>query len=91
MANLIKMDLRRLFRSPMFLITLSVAAVFNILLTVGMAMLTKMFASAQAVTPTILSDVVSNPFVLPIFSILIMLFPPSVGQGSPPGVGSSGS
>ena len=71
MANLIKMDLRRLFRSPMFLITLSVAAVFNILLTVGMAMLTKMFASAQAVTPTILSDVVSNPFVLPIFSILM--------------------
>ena len=71
MANLIKMDMRRLFRSPMFLITLSVVAVFNILMTVGATMLVKTFGAGQAVAPTILSDVISNPFVLPIFSILM--------------------
>lgn len=71
MANLIKMDLRRLFRSPMFLITLSVVAVFNVLLTIGATMLTKMFAAGQAAAPTVISDVVANPFVLQIFSILM--------------------
>ena len=71
MANLIKMDMRRMFRSPMFFISLSVIAVFNILMTVGTTMLAKMFAAGQAAAPTVLSDVVANPFILPIFSILM--------------------
>lgn len=71
MANLIKMDMRRMFRSPMFLITVSVVAVFNILLTVGLAVLVKLFGAGQEVAPTVFSDVLANPFVLPLFSILM--------------------
>ena len=60
MANLIKMDMRRMFRSPMFLITVSVVAVFNILLTVGLAVLVKLFGAGQEVAPTVFSDVLAT-------------------------------
>ena len=71
MANLIKMDMRRMFRSPMFLITVSVVALFDILSTVGAVFLVNSFAAGQVIPPTVLSDVVANPFVMSLLSILM--------------------
>ena len=48
MANLIRMDLRRMFRSPMFFVSLAVIGVFNILLNVGLTMAARFFVPSQA-------------------------------------------
>ena len=73
MANLIKMDMRRLFRSPFFIIAVSVVAVFNILSTVAMTLLSNMFSADQTVTQEVLSHAVSAPFYLSLLSILMFV------------------
>lgn len=70
MANLLKMDIRRLFHSPMFIISLSVIAVFNIILNILIAVFSKLFGGA-AVEPTLLSSTITSPFILPLFIIVM--------------------
>ena len=71
MANLIKMDLRRMFRSPMFLVSLSVVAVFNIVLNVVLTIVTKLFIPVANTPSEALSTVIATPFFLAIFIILM--------------------
>lgn len=71
MANLIKMDLRRVLLSPMFFVSLSVIALFNILLNIAITGISKFFAP-EAMSSATLSSVVSTPFFLDIFIILML-------------------
>lgn len=75
MANLIKMDLRRVFRTPMFYISLSIVAVFNILLNVALTSISKFFmasvASGESIKPFALTEAIASPFYVPLFVILM--------------------
>ena len=71
MANLIRMDLRRMFRSPMFFISLAVIGVFNILLNVGLTTAARFFVPSAAIPPVTLTSSVVSPFYLPFFIILM--------------------
>lgn len=72
MGNLIKMDLRRLFHSPMFYISVAVVAVLNIVLNIFLSMIVMMFAGASAAEPSTLSSYICSPFFLPLFIILML-------------------
>lgn len=73
MARLIKMDMRRLFRSPMFYIMMSVVAAFNIISTVVVNVASKIFLNGEVTQTTVLSDAVCSPFVLPILIVLMFI------------------
>ena len=49
MANLIKMDLRRLFLSKVFYITMGIVAFLNIVILTAIPLLTKMFAPGECI------------------------------------------
>ena len=71
MANLIRMDLRRMFRSPMFFISLAVIGVFNILLNVGFTAAARFFVPTEVMPPATLTSSIVSPFYLPFFIILM--------------------
>lgn len=70
MGNLIKMDLRRMLHSPMFFISLSVVAAFNIILNVVFTLLSKVFVPTENAT-MLLSNTIATPFFLTFFIILM--------------------
>lgn len=71
MANLIKMDMRRMLHAPMFYITLIIVSAFNILLNFALVSVAKLFMSSQAVKPTTFSDIITTPFFIPLLIILM--------------------
>ncbi|MBQ5640272.1 MAG: hypothetical protein IIV05_00550 [Ruminococcus sp.] len=71
MANLIRMDLRRMFRSPMFFISLAVIGVFNLLLNVGFTAAARFFVPTEVMPPATLTSSIVSPFYLPFFIILM--------------------
>lgn len=71
MANLIRMDLRRMFRSPMFFVSLAVIGVFNILLNVGFTAASRFFVPSAVLPATTLTSSVVTPFFIPFFIILM--------------------
>lgn len=70
MGKLIRMDLRRVLHSPMFFISLSVVAAFNIILNIVFTLLSKVFVPAENAT-VLLSNAIATPFYLSFFMILM--------------------
>lgn len=73
MANLIKMDLRRLFLSKVFYITMGIVAFLNIVILTAIPLLTKMFAPGAEASVTKLSDIIANPFSIPWMIIAVFI------------------
>lgn len=71
MGNLIKMDLRRLFHTPMFIISMCVIAALNIITTCGVAVVSNLLAKDAAPSVTPLSDIIMHPFAGGIFAIAL--------------------
>ncbi len=68
MANLIKMDLRRLFHSPVFIISLSVVGVFNILLNVLFTIAGSFFLGGAGIFQGYdLCNAIIDPFYISLF------------------------
>ena len=65
MANLIKMDLRRLFLSKVFILTMSITAFLNIALATVIPLVTKMFMPDTPAQVMPLSSILGNPFLIP--------------------------
>ena len=72
MGNLIKMDLRRLFISKVFYISMAVVALLNILLDGGSYLLVKIFAAGENIAAPELSDLIISPFSISL--LLVALF-----------------
>lgn len=72
MGNLIKMDLRRLFLSKLFYISMGVVAVINILLTGIVPLITKFFFPGEAAKDLMISSLFVNPFQVSL--LLFILF-----------------
>lgn len=69
MINLIKMDMRRMLRSPILYIFLGIVGVLNFAIIIGVTLVTN--AIAPGVTQTmLLSDFIANPFYLQLFLVL---------------------
>ncbi|MBQ1436997.1 MAG: hypothetical protein IIZ07_03575, partial [Ruminococcus sp.] len=74
MANLIKMDSRRLFHSPVFLVSLSIVAVFNILLNVVISIAANFFMGGKGYPESFdLCDAITSPFYISLFIILMFI------------------
>ena len=73
MVNLIKMDMRRLFISKAFIISLIVTAVVNITLQVSTPILMKYLAPGKPYPATQFSDFFANPFNLALLVVMLML------------------
>ena len=73
MANLIKMDMRRLFHSKLFFISAGIVAVLNIILMTIIPLFTKFFAPASEMKIKELSDILVNPFAIPWMIILMLI------------------
>ena len=73
MANLIKMDLRRLFLSKVFYLTMGIVAFLNIVILTAIPLLTKMFAPGAEASVTKLSDIIANPFSIPWMIIAVFI------------------
>ena len=73
MGKLIKMELRRLFISKVFYVSMAVVAGVNILLGVIVPILTRVFAPNQKVPDTDLSDIIMSPFSIPIMLVAVMI------------------
>ena len=73
MANLIKMDMRRLFHSKLFFISAGIVAVLNIILMTIIPLFTKFFAPASEMKIMELSDILVNPFAIPWMIILMLI------------------
>lgn len=71
MGNLVKMDLRRLFHSPITMISMAVAAVLNILIQFVVPVLGMVFAPGQKLPDVEASDLIVNPFGFP-WSLIFM-------------------
>ena len=69
MANLIKMDLRRLFHTPMFIVSMLVVALLNIIMSFGFNMIGALLAPQFVAGEIELTEVVSTPFAGTIFGI----------------------
>ena len=73
MINLIKMDLRRLFLSKVFFITMSITALLNIVILSVIPLVTKMFMPDAETQVVQLSSVLTNPFVIGWMIILMFV------------------
>lgn len=73
MANLIKMDMRRLFHSKMFYISLGIVAALNVILMTIIPLFTKFFAVMQDVKITTLSEIIVEPFAISWMIILMFI------------------
>lgn len=73
MANLIKMDLRRLFLSKVFILTMSITAFLNIALASVIPFVTKMFMSDIPTQVMTLSSILANPFLIGWLIILMFI------------------
>lgn len=70
MANLIKMDMRRLFLSKVFYLTMGIVAVLNIAILTAVPMIVKLFTQGETSVVN-LSDILVNPFFIS-WSIIAM-------------------
>lgn len=77
MGNLIKMDLRRLFLSKLFYITMGVVALLNIIITGALPLVTKFLAPSQLPKTVTLSSLFVSPFQASM--LLFLLFISIVG------------
>ena len=73
MANLIKMDLRRLFLSKVFILTMSITAFLNIALATVIPLVTKMFMPDTPAQAMPLSSILGNPFLIGWLIILMFI------------------
>ena len=73
MANLIKMDLRRLFLSKVFILTMSITAFLNIALATVIPLVTKMFMPDTPAQVMPLSSILGNPFLIGWLIILMFI------------------
>ena len=73
MANLIKMDMRRLFMSKLFYVTMGITAFLNMVIMTAIPLITKMFAPEAEASVTKLSDILANPFAIPWMLIAVYI------------------
>lgn len=73
MANLVKMDLRRLFHSKMFFISAGIVAALNIILMTLIPLFTKFFIPSEMVRIVEFSDILVNPFAISWMIILMFI------------------
>ncbi|SCW43288.1 hypothetical protein SAMN02910456_01092 [Ruminococcaceae bacterium YRB3002] len=71
MGNLVKMDLRRLFHTPMFTVSMCVLAVLNIITSCGITIVTRALSSESEPSTTAISDIIMTPFAGGIFAVLM--------------------
>ena len=86
MGKLIKMDLRRLFHSRLFIISMGVVALINIVLNVALALILSLFDSAGEIPETLLSDLIVEPFfisllIIPLFVSVISFSYSDIANG----------
>ena len=62
MANLIKMDMRRLFHSKVFYITMGIVAFLNIVILAAVPMVSKLLMPQAEAGVTNLSSIIAGPF-----------------------------
>ncbi len=80
MVKLIKMDLRRLFRTGNVLVPLAVVAAINFLFTVAVIVLTKIFSPDEQQVEYF-SKIISNPFVFYMLSMVMFITASSFSYG----------
>lgn len=73
MLNLIKMDVRRLFLSKVFWLTMSITAFANIVILTVIPLVTKAFMSDVEVGTVTVSSILENPFVIGWLIILMFI------------------
>ena len=65
MGNLVRMDMRRLTRSKMFVVSLAVAAALNFIIQFVIPLLSRVFSPGKALPNVRLSDLIVSPFSFP--------------------------
>ena len=73
MSNIIKMDLRRMLHAKLFIVSLIVIAGLNILLGFVAPVLLKLIPATTTLKPTLVSELIVNPFSLSLLIILLFL------------------
>ena len=73
MGNLIKMDFRRMTRSTLFVVSLIVIAALNIIWGVVIPIVLKLVPDMPTEGATKLSELIANPFGLPLIIILMFM------------------
>ncbi len=72
MGNLVRMDMRRLTRSKMFVVSLIVAAVLNFIIQIVIPLLSRVFSPGKDLPNVRLSDLIVSPFSFPWLLILML-------------------
>lgn len=72
MGNLVRMDMRRLTRSKMFVVSLAVAAALNFIIQFVIPLLSRVFSPGKALPNVRLSDLIVSPFSFPWLLILML-------------------
>lgn len=73
MGNLIKMDLRRLFITRAFIISMSIVAVLNILMAVATPILIRVFTPGKEIPNLDFCNFLSNPFSIGILAVALFI------------------
>ena len=71
MSNLVKMDLRRLFHSPMFIISMCVVAVLNIITSCGITIVERLLVENPEPSTKSFSELLMTPFAGGIFAVAL--------------------
>ena len=71
MGNLIKMDLRRLFHTPMFIISMCVVAVLNIITSCGITIVARLISENPQPSTQSVSEILMTPFAGGIFAVAL--------------------
>ena len=73
MVNLIKMDVRRLFLSKVFYISMAITAFINIAFAIGGPMLIRFFAPKEGIPVQEMSELIAQPFPLSLLMVLMII------------------
>ena len=73
MDNLLKMDMRRLIHSKMFVISMIIVAGLNLVTGCGFTYLVRLFTKTTELTKVDLSDLITTPFVGSLFVIALFV------------------
>ncbi len=73
MGNLVKMDLRRLFMSKVFYISMAVVGAFNILFQIVPPIFVRFLAPSEPIHAQQVSDIVASPFTFTFLLILMVI------------------
>ncbi len=73
MANIIKMDLRRMSHSTLFAVSLLIIAGLNLVAGIAEPVVLRLIPTASNLKPTLISDLIASPFSIPLLIILLIM------------------